>query len=117
MPKKQIKESHPEIFEPLDEEERELIESLERDEWQSAPDLKKRNAELQQIARNTLAKNKRITIRISELDLQRIQDKALQEGIPYQTLIASIIHKFNEGTLVDKTAVEQVIHQLRQIDF
>ncbi|MDR3665442.1 MAG: hypothetical protein P4L35_01245, partial [Ignavibacteriaceae bacterium] len=53
--------------------------------------------EYQQIARNTAAKNKRINIRLSEKDLANLKAKSLEEGMPYQTLIASIIHKYISG--------------------
>ena len=50
-------------------------------------------------ARNTFLKNKRINIRLTTKDYHDIQIKAIEEGIPYQTLIASIIHKYNKGEL------------------
>ena len=78
----------------LDQEERELLEELERDEWvstlSSPGDLKK----FQEAAKNTLKKDKRVNIRISERDLSSIQKIALEEGIPYQTLISSVLHKY-----------------------
>ncbi len=56
-------------------------------------------------AKSTFLKNKRINIRISQKDLESIQRKALEEGIPYQTLIASLIHKYTNGILVEKDKV------------
>ncbi|MBP9836595.1 MAG: antitoxin [Candidatus Pacebacteria bacterium] len=50
---------------------------------------------LQEIARNTTAKNKTITVRLSERDLTKLKTKAMQEGIPYQTYVASLIHKYS----------------------
>ena len=87
---------------PLSQEEKELLSSYERGEWQS---VKNRDAEIKrysQYAKNTLRKDKRINIRLSQKDLEGIQAKALQEGIPYQTLIASIIHKYVLGRFVVK---------------
>lgn len=53
-------------------------------------------------ASNTLKKDKRVNIRMSEHDLEAIQRKAVQEGLPYQTLISSLIHKYTTGMLVEK---------------
>ena len=81
----------------LDTEEREELEAienaLEKGEIKSAPDFEKRKKELQQIARNTLNKTRNINIRLSERDLYRLKAKAIEEGIPYQTLASSILHK------------------------
>lgn len=85
----------------LDEEEKEILESFEKGEWKSVGD-KTRRAELQSYAKAARAKDKRITLRLSSLDLDAIQAKAIEEGIPYQTLIASVLHKFATGRLVDK---------------
>jgi predicted DNA binding CopG/RHH family protein len=59
-------------------------------------------AKLRQYARNTLQKNKRINIRLSERDLLGIQAKAVEEGLPYQTLISSILHKYLRGILRER---------------
>jgi len=77
----------------LDDEERELLEAYEKGEFVSVPDLEKRKKELQQIARNTLNKTRNINIRLTERDLYRLKAKAIEEGIPYQTLASSILHK------------------------
>lgn len=53
------------------------------------------------MAKETLKKNKRINIRVSERDLEGVQKKAIEEGLPYQTLIASVIHKYVSGRLVE----------------
>jgi len=52
-------------------------------------------------ARNTLRKDKRLNIRISERDLLELQKKAVNEGLPYQTYVSSILHKFVNGNLVE----------------
>ena len=63
--------------------------------------LAARKKELAKYARNTLRKDKRLNIRISERDLIELQRKAVKEGLPYQTYVSSIIHKFISGTLVE----------------
>src|SRR3990170_900266 len=82
----------------LDKEERELARSLEKEEWVS--DLtKKEKKQYEEYARYSLNKQKRINIRMSERDLKKIRAKAIEEGIPYQSLISMLIHKYNEGKL------------------
>ena len=86
----------------LDEEEKDILESYERGEWMP---IKKPKAEIKKLrlyARNTLKKDKRINIRMSSKDLDQVQIIAVQEGIPYQTLISSIIHKYVAGYLIEK---------------
>jgi predicted DNA binding CopG/RHH family protein len=78
----------------LDLEEKTLIEELENEEWKSVISSPKDFAPFKQAARATLKKDKRVNIRISERDLSSIQKIALEEGIPYQTLISSVHHKF-----------------------
>lgn len=78
----------------LDKEEKELLEEIERDEWVSTLSSPKDLKKFQTAARNTLKKDKRVNIRISERDLSSIQKIALEEGIPYQTLISSVLHKY-----------------------
>lgn len=84
----------------VDNEEKRLVSSYERSEWKSVkgvPDDVKRYAAY---AHETLRKNQRINIRISQRDLENLQTKAIQEGIPYQTLISSVLHKYVSGRLV-----------------
>ena len=78
----------------MTKEEKDLLASYERGEWKRVDNLKKRVNRYQKIARLTLRKDKRINIRISAKDLEEIQKKALDEGIPYQTLISSVLHKY-----------------------
>jgi predicted DNA binding CopG/RHH family protein len=80
-----------------DKEEKELLESYENVEWIPVEDFEKQKAKYQQIARNTSLKNRRINIRFSEKDLSNLKDKSLEKGLPYQTLVASIIHKYVAG--------------------
>ena len=86
----------------LTKEEKEIVESFEKGEWIPVKDLSKRKKELMQYARNTMRKDKRINIRISERDLIELQRKAVREGLPYQTFVSSIIHKFINGTLIEE---------------
>jgi len=86
-------------FEPFDQYEKDLMESIENDEWVSVKDLKKIKSEAVVAARNTLKKNRRINLRLTEKDYTQIQIKAVEEGIPYQTLISSLIHKYLTGAL------------------
>ena len=79
----------------LDEYEEEILQAFENGELKS----NKSEVDYQSIARNTMKKNKKINIRISENDLAAIQRRAVREGIPYQTLIGSILHKYASGFL------------------
>ena len=82
----------------LDKDEKDLARSLENEEWIS--DLtKKEKKQYEEYARYSLNKQKRINIRMSERDLKKIRAKAIEEGIPYQSLISMLIHKYNEGKL------------------
>jgi predicted DNA binding CopG/RHH family protein len=84
----------------LNQEEQEILESYENDEWISTL-TPERITEFKSYAKATLAKDKKITLRVSSLDLEAIQAKAIEEGIPYQTLISSILHKYVTGRLVE----------------
>lgn len=85
----------------LTKEEKEILDSFEKDEWVPVTNLTKRKKGLMAYARNTLRKDKRLNIRISERDLLELQKKAVNEGLPYQTYVSSIIHKFINGNLVE----------------
>jgi predicted DNA binding CopG/RHH family protein len=85
----------------LTKEEKEILDSFEKGEWVPVTDLSKRKKELAEYARNTLRKDKSLNIRISERDLLELQRKAVKEGLPYQTYVSSIIHKFINGVLVE----------------
>ena len=90
------------MFVPLDQEEKDLMESLERDEWQSVQRVEQEKKMALVAARNTLKKDKRINLRLTQKDYQQIQIKAIEEGLPYQTLISSIVHKYLNGSLTSK---------------
>ena len=86
----------------LNKEEKEILESYENDEWISISNPEE-ISRYQAAAKTTFKKNKRVNIRISGMDLELIQERALMEGIPYQTLMSSILHKYVNGRLIDKT--------------
>jgi predicted DNA binding CopG/RHH family protein len=79
----------------LDEYENEIMEAFESGKLKTV----KSQYDFQEIARNTLRKNRKINIRISENDLAALQRRAAREGLPYQTLIGSVLHKFASGFL------------------
>ena len=86
----------------LDSEEKALVESFDRGEWRPVKNKAAEITRLQKVARNTLAKNKRINIRLAERDLVGIQTRAVEEGMPYQTLISSILHKYLSGRFIER---------------
>jgi len=86
----------------LDQEEKNLLDSYESGEWQPVGNLEAETSRYQEIARATFRKDRRVNIRISSKDLEALQKRAQDEGIPYQTLIASVLHKFISGRLVDR---------------
>ena len=83
----------------LDKEEQQILKDFEKGEFKRVPGFKKEKQDLEQAARQTLRKNKRINIRISSRDLERIQKRAAKEGIPYQTFISGSLHKLVTGRL------------------
>ena len=86
----------------MNNEERDILDSYERGQWRPVKNRKREVKRLQQYARNTLQKDKRINIRMSSKDLDRVRVIATQQGIPYQTLISSVIHKYVAGYLKDR---------------
>jgi predicted DNA binding CopG/RHH family protein len=88
----------------LSKEEKELLRSYEAGEWVSSKTLEKDKKQLREYARATLRKDKRVNIRISQRDLNELQRQAVHEGLPYQTFISSILHKFINGRLVENPA-------------
>ena len=97
-----MKESN--IFKPIDEEEKDLIDSIEKDEWKTAKDAEKYKKQAVEYAESTLKKDKRMNIRISERDLKNLKVKALEEGLPYQTLVSMVLHKYVSGKYEEKLA-------------
>lgn len=94
-------------FQPLDQEEKELMESIEKEEWKPVKNLEQEKKAAIQAARNTLKKDKRINLRLSQKDYHQIILRAIEEGIPYQTLVASIIHQYLNGLLLQKRELKK----------
>lgn len=88
----------------FDKYEKDIIESYENDEWGEIPDVKNEIKKHVAYAKSTTRKDRRVNIRMSQRDLESLQRKALEEGIPYQTLISSLLHKFVNGRLVEKNS-------------
>jgi len=85
----------------LTPEEKNILESYENGEWTSVSTP----AEIEKFkaaAKATFKKNKRVNIRISEMDLELLQERAMIEGLPYQTLMSSVLHKYVTGRFVEK---------------
>jgi predicted DNA binding CopG/RHH family protein len=83
----------------LDAEELQILQDFEQGEFESIRNFQEERRKLEEAARNTLQKDRRINIRISARDLEQIQKRAAREGIPYQTLISSTLHKLVTGKL------------------
>ena len=86
----------------LDAEEQELLNAFEAGEMKPTSPSKASLAKFKAAASATFIKDKRINIRLSSPDLMDIQARALEEGLPYQTFIASILHKYAAGRLLEK---------------
>ena len=86
----------------LDKDEKDLLDSFERGEWKSVKNLKEEIEKHRGYARETLKKDKRVNIRISSMVLEELQTRAAEDGMPYQTLISSILHRFVTGKLIEK---------------
>jgi predicted DNA binding CopG/RHH family protein len=86
----------------LDSDEARLLASVERGEWQRSGTAAAAAKRLKAAARATVRKDKRVNIRITARDLAHLQKAALEEGLPYQTFISSILHKYIAGRLVER---------------
>jgi predicted DNA binding CopG/RHH family protein len=82
-----------------DPSEKEILDSVEKGEWRSVRGLNQERKRYAGYATATFRKDKRVNIRISSKDLEALQKRAHEEGLPYQTLISSLIHKFVSGRL------------------
>ena len=85
----------------LDKEEHDILDSFERGEWRSVKNLQQEIKKHQEYARQTLKKDQRINIRISSKDLDELRSMAIEDGVPYQTLISSVLHRYITGRLVE----------------
>ena len=90
------------IFSPMDEEEKELIESIKKNEWKEVENSEMFEKQAHQYAESTMRKDKRMNIRVSERDLKNLKVKALEEGLPYQTLVSMVLHKYVSGKYEEK---------------
>ena len=86
----------------LDPEEQEILEAFEGGHLKRSKGAPDAIAEHQKIAEAAFKKDARINIRLSSRDLRALQARALKEGIPYQTLVSSVLHKYVDGQLVEK---------------
>ena len=88
----------------LTKEEKEILDSVERGEWKRISNFKREAKRFQESAKATLRKDKRVNIRMTERDLVYFQKKAIEEGLPYQTLISSVLHKYINVRLIEKSS-------------
>ena len=88
----------------LNNEEKRIVRSYARGDWKSVKNRKTEVRRYQSYVRDALQKSSRVNIRISPQDLDGMQQRAIEEGIPYQTLMASVIHKFVAGRFVERRA-------------
>ena len=88
----------------MNKDEKEILDSIERGEWKTISEIEKETHRYQKYARAAFRKDKRINIRISEKDLIQLQRRAVKEGLPYQTFISSILHKFVTGQFLEKAS-------------
>jgi len=99
----------------LDDDEREDMESFDRGEWRAleGEELVDAEARLQEAAKTTLArleaKTERINIRMTRRDMESLKRAAAREGLPYQSLVTSVLHKFTEGRLVDIEEAKRIL--------
>ncbi len=86
----------------IDSYEKEILDAFEQGKLKSTSDIESEMSDAREAARNTFNKNKRVNLRLTEQDFDLAHIKALQDGIPYQTLLSSVIHKYLSGQLVEK---------------
>ena len=86
----------------LSAEERDVLDRFERGEIRSASDAELEAELARQAARNTFNKTRRVNLRVTERDFNLAHARAREEGIPYQTLLSSVIHKYLSGRLTEK---------------
>jgi len=94
-----VKSRSKKFFEPLDDQERDIRDAIEKSKLVAVSNEEELKNKLVKAARATIAKNRHISIRLSERDLTWLRTKALELGMPYQTLIGSILHQYAEGKI------------------
>jgi predicted DNA binding CopG/RHH family protein len=87
------------IYDPMDDEERQLIKDLENNEFVESPNQKEEVERLRSYFKYTANKDKRITLRVAQADLDSLHKKAKESGIPYQTLIGALIRQYAAGKI------------------
>jgi len=90
----------------LHSEEKEILKAFESGHLKRIQKVSEELARHREVAAATFKKDARINIRLSSRDLRALQALALKEGIPYQTLVSSVLHKYVDGQLIDKAANE-----------
>jgi len=93
-----------EVEATFDDYERDLLQAIEEGKLAPTPGSIPNQAELEEAARHALTKSERITIRLTKPDLQALKQCAAKEGLPYHTLISSVLHKYVTGQLVPQSA-------------
>ncbi len=83
----------------MDKYEAEILRDYESGKLKGSKNLSAEKKRYESYARETLKKNRRVNIRMSEYDLKAIQLKAMEEGVPYQTFISSVLHKVADGRI------------------
>ena len=86
----------------LSREEREILEKFDRGELRPVPGVESEMTTARQAARSTFKKTRRVNLRVTERDFNLAHARAHEEGMPYQTLLASVIHKYLAGRLVEE---------------
>lgn len=86
----------------LDKNEKRLLKDYEAGKFVRVPNLRKEKRKYEEYARTTLDKTKNINLRVSEKDLLKVKAQAAEKGVPYQTLLASLIHQYSAGKIRDK---------------
>lgn len=87
----------------IDDEERDLLASLDREEWQPAPDLAAELAHYRAYAAATLQRDPSVSIRLPPTDLEKLRQAAQAAGVSHEIFIARIVHQFVAGELVERT--------------
>jgi predicted DNA binding CopG/RHH family protein len=83
-------------------DEQDIIDSVEQGEWKQVDNFEQAKTKFELAARQTSQKDFRINIRVSSRDVELLKSIAMEEGIPYQTLVSSILHKYVTGRLTEK---------------
>jgi len=101
----------------LSKQEKDLHDSLERGEWKSVPNRDaeiKKSVQAARVQIEAIRKEARVSLRLNSTDVDRMREKANQVGLPYQSLIASVIHQFATDQLVERKVVEELKDTIRR---